>query len=137
MTTPQPLHHYKELLLHSDFVKELIQSEYEDDAQDAIDRFNAGDDDELWDLLEDHKYDRWSPEETIEAAGPDYDIFEIEIFALGPVFFIRANEFDEIGYFDSVSDAISYAKSEYEEWINALDEREYCDDEEEDEDEEE
>lgn len=135
MTTPQPLQHYKELLLHSDFVKELIQSEYEEDAQDAIDRFNAGVDDELWDLLEDHKYDRWSPEATIEAAGPDNDIFEIEIFALGPVFFIRANEFDEIGYFDSVSDAISYAEREYEELINALHEREYYDDDEEDEEE--
>ena len=68
--------------------------------------FNAGQIDDLLDLIEDNKFEiSGSPEHTIDGAAPDEDIFKIEIWKVGPVYCIRACEFDDIGYFSSRGDA--------------------------------
>jgi len=83
-----------------------------------------GDADELWDLIEDHKQDfSRSPVDVIEGAAPDYDVFEIEIWSTGQVFWIRANEFDDIGYFPSLKEARGYAENFFESYITDLAER--------------
>jgi hypothetical protein len=125
LTQPQPLSTFKDQLLQSEDIQKLIAGEYGPEADAAIGRFRSGDDDALWDLIEDNKQEiSGSPEEAIDAAAPDDDIFGIEIWSTGPVFWIRANEFDDIGYFPSLPEARAYAEVEFESHITELAERE-------------
>ena len=125
MTQPQPLSAFKDQLLQSEDIQKLIAGEYGQETDAAIGRFRSGDDGDLWDLIEENKQEiSGSPEEVIEAAAPDDDIFEIEIWSTGPVFWIRANEFDDIGYFGSRDEARRYAEMEFEDPISELRERE-------------
>jgi len=120
----QPLSSFKDQLLDSEDIQKLIAQEHGMEADAAIGRFRSGDDGDLWDLIEDNKQEiSGSPEETIEAAAPDDDIFEIEIWSAGPVFWIRANEFDDIGYFPTLDEARAYAEMEFEGFISELKER--------------
>ena len=125
MTQPQPLSTFKDQLLQSEDIQKLIAEEYGPEADAAIGRFRAGDDGDLWDPIEENKQEiSGSPEESIDAAAPDDDIFEIEIWSTGPVFWIRANEFDDIGYFPSRDEARRYAEDFFEGLISELRERE-------------
>jgi len=125
MTKPQPLSTFKDQLLQSEDIQKLIAEEYGPEADAAIGRFRSGDDGDLWDLIEDNKDATFGTlEVSIEAAAPDDDIFGIEIWSTGPVFWIRANEFDDIGYFPSLPEARAYAEVEFESHINELSERE-------------
>jgi ABC-type glycerol-3-phosphate transport system substrate-binding protein len=125
MTQPQPLSTFKDLLLQSGDIQKLIAGEYGPESDAAIGRFRSGDDGDLWDLIEDNKDATFGTlEVSIEAAAPDDDIFGIEIWSTGPVFWIRANEFDDIGYFPSRDEARRYAEVEFESHINELSERE-------------
>jgi ABC-type glycerol-3-phosphate transport system substrate-binding protein len=125
LTQPQPLSTFKDQLLQSGDIQKLIAEEYGPEADAAIGRFRAGEDGDLWDLIEDNKQEiSGSPVEVIDAAAPDDDIFGIEIWSTGPVFWIRANEFDDIGYFPSLPEARAYAEVEFESLIAELSERE-------------
>jgi hypothetical protein len=125
MTQPQPLSTFKDQLLQSGDIQKLIAGEYGPESDAAIGRFRSGDDGDLWDLIEDNKDATFGTlEVSIEAAAPDDDIFGIEIWSTGPVFWIRANEFDDIGYFPSRDEARRYAEVEFESHINELSERE-------------
>jgi len=138
MNQPQPLSSFKEQLLQSEEIKALIASEFEAEAEAALERFRSGDDEQLWDLIENNKQEvSGSPEETIDAAGPDDDIFEIAIWSVGPVYWIGAPEFDDIGYFTSLAEARSHAEDEFESFITELQERQNEEDEEDEEEEEE
>jgi len=57
---------------------------------------------------------------SINGLGPDNDVFPIDIMRYGPVFFIRAPEFDDKGYLSSVKEARAYAEGEFEPYITAL-----------------
>jgi hypothetical protein len=48
-----------------------------------------------------------------------YDEFGINIMKFGGVYWIEAQEFDDIGYFSSEDDASSIAEGEYEPFISA------------------
>ncbi len=48
-----------------------------------------------------------------------YGEFPIYIMQFGPVFWIRALEFDTIGYFADAESAIAYAEFNYEPFITA------------------
>lgn len=131
MTQPKPLSAFKDQLLQSKEIQQLIAEEFGAEAGTALGRFRSGDAADLWDLIEDNKMEiSGCPEDAIEAAAPDDDIFEIEIWSAGPVFWIQANEFDDIGYFGSLIDARRYAEEEFEALISALEEREEEDEEE-------
>ena len=125
MTQPKPLNAFKDRLLQSGDIQQLIAEEYGPEADAAIGRFRAGDDGDLWDLIEDNKDATFGTlEVSIDAAAPDDDIFEIQIWSTGPVFWIRANEFDDIGYFGSRDEARRYAEVEFEGLISELRDRE-------------
>jgi hypothetical protein len=125
MTQPKPLITFKDQLLQSGDIKNLIAEEYGPEADAAIGRFCSGDDGDLWDLIEDNKDATFGTlEVSIDAAAPDDDIFEIQIWSTGPVFWIRANEFDDIGYFGSRDEARRYAEVEFEGLISELRDRE-------------
>ena len=121
----QPLSTFKDQLLQSGDIQKLIAEEYGPEAEAAIGRFRSGDDGDLWDLIEDNKQEiSGSPMEVIDAAAPDDDIFGIEIWSTGPVFWIQANEFDDIGYFSFLDEARAYAEDFFEGFISELRERE-------------
>jgi len=125
MTTPRPLQEFKDLLLKSKAIKNLVAEHYGPTAKARMKQFQEGNIDDLLDLIEENKQElSGSPEETIEGAAPDNDVFEIELWAAGPVFWIRANEFDDIGYFSSLKDARTHAQREFEDFISELAERE-------------
>jgi ABC-type glycerol-3-phosphate transport system substrate-binding protein len=121
----QPLSTFKDQLLQSGDIQKLIAGEYGPEADAAIGRFRSGDDGDLWDLIEDNKQEiSGSPVEVIDAAAPDDDVFGIKIWSTGPVFWIRANEFDDIGYFPSLPEVRAYAEEFFEGFISELRERE-------------
>jgi hypothetical protein len=125
MIEPKPLQTFIDILLKSKAIKKLVTEHYGPDAKQQMKQFQAGEVGDLLALVEESKMDlSGSPEDTIEAAAPDDDIFEIELWETGPVFWIRANEFDDIGYFPSLKSARTYAKQEFESFISELADRE-------------
>lgn len=68
-------------------------------------------------------------QETIGCWGGEGE-FPLNIIRFGPVFWIQAPEFDDIGFFDSLKEAIEVAESEFADFI-----AEYLEHEEEDDDE--
>ncbi len=122
---PKPLSAFKEEILASKTILDLISSHYGAEKDATIDRFKSGDDTDLWDLIEDEKRDSLEEfEDSLTAAAPDDDVFEIEIMSAGPVFWIRANEFEDIGYFCSRKDAVAHAEEYFESYISELADRE-------------
>jgi hypothetical protein len=63
-------------------------------------------------------------EEEFEASGGPEHIFNVEIYSFGPVYSIRANEFDDIEYFATKKEAEEYALSEYGPYIDTFEELE-------------
>ncbi|MBU6301989.1 MAG: hypothetical protein KGS60_10575 [Verrucomicrobia bacterium] len=125
MNQPQPLSAFKDQILSCPKILDLIANHYGGEVEAALARFQAGNDDDLWDLIADQK--RGSLEEfatSLMAAAPDDDVFEIEILSAGPVFWIRANEFEDIGYFGSQYDALVYAEDYFDPYISELADRE-------------
>jgi hypothetical protein len=59
---------------------------------------------------------------SIEASGGYEDFFNIEIQSFGPVFWIWASDFDDIGYFATLKEAEDFAREEYETYIQTLEE---------------
>lgn len=107
-------------------VKAVIEEyNHRDIAQEAIDSFRKGEDE--WDILEilqlikdDDNGGTWC--KSIRALGADEEEFEIEILQIGPLYFIRANEFDDFAWFGSQKDAEDYANEEFASFIEDLEE---------------
>lgn len=77
--------------------------------------------DALHDLLVDLLSTEGSPAQSFVGRG-DFDDFPITVMQFGPVFWIEAQEFDDIGYFSDCETAASIAESNYEPFIsNAAD----------------
>ena len=124
MIEPQPLQSFTNILLKSKAIKKLVTEHYGAEARQRMKQFRAGEINDLLDLIEDYKFEMsGSPKESIDGAAPDDDIFQIEIWAVGPIYCIRANEFDNIGYFSSLEEARIYAEFEFEGFISELAER--------------
>jgi hypothetical protein len=54
---------------------------------------------------------------TLNGFG-DYGEFPIRILQFGPLFWVEAQEFDSIKYFNSAEDAIACAEIEYDSFLN-------------------
>ena len=110
MTSPKPLDQFMESLLASPEIQQFIKERYGKQSSAKLAKFQSGDTDELHDLLIDHKQEiAGYPEETHQAS----DGFDVELWKLGPVFWIHANEFDDMGYFDSLAAARDYAEEQF------------------------
>lgn len=80
--------------------------------------------------FEDFVQNRSNLEEIIDASGGDGFDFEIEIRSFGPFFWIHAPEFDDIGYFASLADALEHARDVYGPYIETFEDRRESDEEE-------
>ena len=126
MSEPLELHHFSQALQKEPAVIEALA----ENAAPSFEEFIASG--ELENLVKNH----YIEVDTIEAAGGYEHYFNIEIQSFGPVFWIQASEFDDIGYFGSEKEAVEHAREEYGAYIETLEELQtetYEDDEEEEE----
>ena len=126
MSEPLELHHFSQALQKEPAVIEALA----ENAAPSFEEFIASG--ELENLVKNYSIEV----DTIEAAGGYEHYFNIEIQSFGPVFWIQASEFDDIGYFGSEKEAVEHAREEYGAYIETLEELQtetYEDDEEEEE----
>lgn len=112
MSDPLELYHFSEALQSESAVIEAIA----ESAASSFEEFLATG--ELEDLVKNQSIEV----DTIEAAGGYDHYFNIEIQSFGPVFWIQASEFDDIGYFGSETEAVEHARDEYATYIETLEE---------------
>lgn len=107
----------------------LAELNERDNAREALDAFRDGRDEAtVYDAIEQEK-DSENIEKTIEALGSYDEEFDILICSAGPLYFVRANEFDDMEWFGGCDDAKAFAEGEFESFITALSEREEEDEE--------
>ena len=127
MNEPIDLSEFQLEILASEEVRELVGKELGKDADEKWAAFQRGETlDDLYDLLGDNKGEPGIGEmvDSIDGAAPDNDTFQIEIWRLVSAYWIRANEFNDIGYFRSQEEACDYAILEFSGFIQELNERE-------------
>ena len=125
MTEPRPAEHFLDLLLNSEGVVAACKAALGERSADVIARATQGDTTDFLEWFEEWRLnDLGDPVEQLEGAAPDDDTFSIDIHQTGPLFWIQANEFDDICYFGSKDNAVEHAEMEFSGFIDALNERE-------------
>jgi len=128
MTEPRPAKDFLDALLRSEEVTAACRADLGSDAELILAEASKGKADEFLDW-----FSNWRMEGTeelvhqIEGAAPYNDTFWININRSGPLYWIRAVEFDDECYFDSEKEAIEYAEHNFESFITALAERRAAD----------
>jgi len=124
MSSPKDISEFKDAILASDEIHALVQKALREDADEKWAAFQGmGSLNELYDVISDNRADYGDVVIELEGAGPDSDTFPIQIWRIGPLFFITANEFDPLEYFGSLKEAETYARSYFGPYIDALTER--------------
>jgi hypothetical protein len=127
MSSPIDLSEFQQEILDSEEVRQLVWKELgEKKAPKKWKSFQKGEElDDLYTLLVDNKWSTGIGEmvDAINGAAPDNDTFQIEIWRLVSAYWIRANEFDDIGYFRTQEEAYDYASMEFSSFIDELNER--------------
>ena len=124
MAEPRPSEYYAPLLLRTEQVLAACEAELGEKAADVIGRAKKGDATDFLDWFEDWRMSNTvTIAEEVDGAAPDNDTFAIEVIEAGPLFWIRANEFDDICYFDSLEDSRACLYETFEGFINELAER--------------
>ena len=124
MTKPCKSDYFVTLLLRSAEVLAACQTELGENAEFIIRKAEAGDASDFLEWFEEWRLSNTDTVvEEVDGAAPYNDTFAIQILKAGPLFWIRANEFDDICYFDSLEDARSCVYDEFEGFINELAER--------------
>lgn len=130
MNEPRPADEFLETLLKSKDVIVACRDGLSEKAADVLERAGKGDASDFLEWFEEWRQnDLGDPVEQLEGAAPDDDTFSIDVYQTGPLFWIKANEFDAICYFDSKDNAVKYAEMEFEGFISELAEREAEDEE--------
>ncbi len=68
------------------------------------------------DIIEDYIYNESTINATLIGIG-DFGEFPINIMYFGPLFWISAQEFDRVKYFETAEKAIEFAKWEYQSFL--------------------
>lgn len=107
---PRSADAFLDLLLGSKEVLAACEADLGARAASAIERARNGDSTDFLEWFEEWRMNNTDNiADEIDAAAPYDDVFAIEIVEAGPIFWIRANEFDDICYFDSLEAARSHA----------------------------
>jgi hypothetical protein len=129
MINPQDIAEFKDAILASEEIRALVQEELEKDAVEKWAAFQRGGSlDDLYELISDNETCYGAVVGELEGAAPDNDTFAIQIWRIGPLFFVTANEFAPLKYFASVKEAEDYASEDFSGYIDALAQREHEDD---------
>lgn len=121
---PRSVDVFLDLLLRSKEVLAACQTDLGARAASVIEQARTGDSTDFLEWFEEWRMNNTDNiADEIDAAAPYDDVFAIEIVEAGPLFWIRANEFDDICYFDSLEAARSCAHEDFEGFINELAER--------------
>lgn len=124
MTEPRPAEEFVDLLLMSDEVMTACRADLGSDAEATLAEASKGNPADFLDW-----FSNWRTEGTeelvhgIEGAAPYNDTFWININRSGPLYWIRAMEFDDECYFATEEDAVQFAESNFESFITELAER--------------
>lgn len=124
MTHPRPAEEFLGLLLKSEEVLSACNAENGKKSAHLIAQAAKGDSTDFLEWFEGWRME--GHEElvfAIEGAAYHNETFWININRSGPLYWIRAVEFDDTCYFDSETDAIEYANVEFDSFITALAER--------------
>ena len=115
-------------LVNDPIIHAILLEKYKDDLPRIMKGIEKGQKDivdDVWDFLLDVIKDGSEVvDDSIDGAAPDNDVFGVNIMNLGPLYWIQACEFDDIGTFDSLEDAISAAECKFGTYIEVLEERE-------------
>ncbi len=125
MSTPKDISEFKDAILASGEIHALVQKELGKEADGKWAAFQRGERlEDLHDLISDTGTCYGEIVGELEGAAPDNDTFAIQIWKIGPLFFVTANEFDPLEYFGSLKVAEDYAGVYFGSYIDALNERE-------------
>ena len=125
MSEPLPAKAFIDYLLEWELIVSACHVKFQDKVWDVIDRARHGD---ASDFLE--WFDWWRQNdlgeiiEEYEGLALGNNTFKIRIYKAGPLFWIRAEGFDDICYFDCEYEAIDHLESKYHSQIDALIDRE-------------
>jgi len=130
MKEARPAEDFLDLLLKSKEVISACSTELGERAAGVIARAESSDATDFLEWFEEWRLNNTDGiAEEIDGAAPYNDTFAIQIVKAGPLFWIRANEFDDICYFNALDDARACVHDEFEGFINELAERETEEDE--------
>ena len=122
MTEPRDINEFKDAILASKEIHDLFLKEGGPDANSKWARFLNGENiEDLYDFIGENKWGYpGNPVSSFDGAAPDNDIFSIDIQKIGPLFFVTANEFDEMAYFGSQKEAEDYAVDYFAPYFDEL-----------------
>jgi hypothetical protein len=125
MTSPRDISEFKEAILASEEIHALVKEELGKEADEKWAAFQRREDlDDLYELIGDNGNCFGEEVGGFDGAAPDNDVFSITIWRVGPLFFVKANEFDDLKYFGSLKDAEDYAGDYFSGFVEELNERE-------------
>ena len=82
--------------------------------------FDEGSPEDVEDFIHDQVHQNAVCVHSIEAmAADEWDSFDIDVMHYGPLFFIQANEYDDIGFFETLEMARNQAEGEWCDQIEA------------------
>ena len=121
---PRSADAFLDLLLRAREVLAACQTDLGARAASVFERARNGDSTDFVEWFEEWRMNHTGNiADEIDAAAPYDDVFAIEIVQAGPLFWIRANEFDDLCYFESLEGAQACAHEHFEGFINELAER--------------
>jgi hypothetical protein len=124
MKPPRDITDFKDAILSSKEIHELVKKEFEEEADEKWAAFQRGEDlDDLYITISDNQTCGCESVGGFKGAAPYNDTFSIDIWRIGPLFFVTALEFDDLAYFESLEEAEKCALSEFSSFIDALNER--------------
>jgi hypothetical protein len=125
MASPKDISDFQESILASEEIHAFVQKELGKQADEKWAAFQRGENlDDLYELISDNGSCFGEEVGGFDGAAPDNDVFQITIWRVGPLFFVTANEFDDLKYFGSLKDADDYAGDYFSSFIEELKERE-------------
>lgn len=124
MKSPRDISDFKDAILASKEIHDLVKKEFEEESDEKWAAFQRGEDlDELYMTISDNGTHGCESVGGFKGVAPYNDTFSIDIWRIGPLFFVTALEFDDLAYFESLEEAEKCALSEFFSFIDALNER--------------
>lgn len=117
----QPLAAFYPLLASDSRIRTALEGEFAEATPGIIAKLSSGEalsESELGgeDTIHDLVMNESEVEASIEALGAG--VFFINILSFGGIFWVQAPEFDDIGYFETLEEAIAEAETEFEGFIS-------------------